>query len=86
MLQRTVAQLLSVCIDVAHLLVALTRVGHFHLTHRTAMSFAALSCSGGIDRGRLRSEDPARKVTDSRFFLARSCLTKFNLLDLLSHP
>ena len=36
------------CINLARLLVALTRVGRFHLTHQTHLAFAARICSGGI--------------------------------------
>jgi hypothetical protein len=60
----------SGCIDLAHLLVALTRVGHIHLMHQTSMSYDARKRFGGIGRRKLRSEDPARKATDSRFVLA----------------
>ncbi len=36
------------CIDFAHLLVALIRVGHIHLTHQTHLAFAARIRVGGI--------------------------------------
>ena len=51
------------CIILGHLLVALTRVGHFHLKHQTSTSYDAGTCVGGI--GRRNKQEATR---DSRAF------------------